>query len=396
VSWTTPEQLIAQVEHRWSKGEILGASYSNAPLFPLQLKLRRPTAREVADRFDDVRAWVRTLRSKSIAELGYGYELELKEQVNRVQGANAVPVRVTVPSEHDALRLIGKTAEARRFALLAEETSSRLPALATWVARKPMSLLEHEAVWSQVLAVAEYFRDNPRPGIYLRQLDIEGVDTKFIESRRRLLAELLDLVLLPEDVDTSARGARGFNRRYGLRDAPLMVQFRILDPRITVHDLTHLVIPAADFARLRLPIERVIITENKVSGLAFPSTDRALVIFGLGYGLDRLALSDWLAETAVHYWGDIDTHGFQILDRLRCTIPSVRSFLMDRETLLDHRALWSREPKESRCRAELRHLTGEETALYDDLRRDQLASSVRLEQERLRFASIERAARALG
>lgn len=39
----------------------------------------------------------------------------------------------------------------------------------------------------------------------------------------------------------------------------------------------------------------------------------------------------------VHYWGDLDTHGSAILDRLRAWLPQTRSFLMDRETLLDHR-----------------------------------------------------------
>jgi hypothetical protein len=31
--------------------------------------------------------------------------------------------------------------------------------------------------------VLRWFVANPRPGVYLRQLDIPGVDTKFIEVR---------------------------------------------------------------------------------------------------------------------------------------------------------------------------------------------------------------------
>ena len=34
--------------------------------------------------------------------------------------------------------------------------------------------------------------DDDAPGLYLRELDIEGVDTKFIEQRRKLIGELLD------------------------------------------------------------------------------------------------------------------------------------------------------------------------------------------------------------
>ena len=36
---------------------------------------------------------------------------------------------------------------------------------------------------------------NPRPNIYLRQVDLPGLHTKFIEAHRGVLAELLDLAL---------------------------------------------------------------------------------------------------------------------------------------------------------------------------------------------------------
>ncbi len=43
-----------------------------------------------------------------------------------------------------------------------------------------------------------------------------------------------------------------------------------------------------------------------------------------------LAQADWLARCQVSYWGDIDTHGFAILDQLRTYIPHAHSLLMDR------------------------------------------------------------------
>ena len=30
----------------------------------------------------------------------------------------------------------------------------------------------------------------------------------------------------------------------------------------------------------------------------------------------------WLADCDLHYWGDLDTHGFAMLDRLRSMFPS--------------------------------------------------------------------------
>ncbi|MDE2466482.1 MAG: DUF2220 domain-containing protein [Alphaproteobacteria bacterium] len=117
--------------------------------------------------------------------------------------------------------------------------------------------------------------------------------------------------------------------------------------------------------------------------LAFPPAPRALVVFGAGYGWEPLAHAQWLHRCRLHYWGDIDTHGFAILARLRGYFPHARSMLMDRDTLLAHRTHWSKELEPTRD--ELPDLSPEETALYDDLRFDRFQPGLRLEQERVRF-----------
>ena len=71
------------------------------------------------------------------------------------------------------------------------------------------------------------------------------------------------------------------------------------------------------FARLDPGITRVFITENEINFLAFPRVADSLVIFGAGYGFEMLDAARWLQERTLHYWGDIDTHGFAILDQLR-------------------------------------------------------------------------------
>ena len=248
-------------------------------------------------------------------------------------------------------------------------------------------MVEYADDWERILTVLLWFREHPRCGLYLRQLDIGGVDTKFIEGRKPLLAELLDIVLPAGALDQSA-GLRNFEPRYGLASKPSQVRFRILDPRLAIQGLTDLAVPASEFASLDLPVDRVFITENEINGLAFPSLAGSLVIFGLGYGLDRLSEVRWLHGRALHYWGDIDTYGFHILDRLRALFPSARSFLMDRETLLKHSALWVRKGSYD---AELLRLTSVERVLYDDLRYQRLGERVRLEQERIPYGWVRRA-----
>ncbi|MEN6585629.1 MAG: Wadjet anti-phage system protein JetD domain-containing protein [Sulfuricella sp.] len=70
----------------------------------------------------------------------------------------------------------------------------------------------------------------------------------------------------------------------------------------------------------------------------------------------------WLKNCSIHYWGDIDTHGFGILDQLRGHFDHVASFLMDRATLDAHAAVWGSEDKP--LRVDLHRLTSEERALY--------------------------------
>ena len=49
----------------------------------------------------------------------------------------------------------------------------------------------------------------------------------------------------------------------------------------------------------------------------FPQSPDVLAIFGGGYAIDLLPALPWIANQPLHYWGDLDTHGFAILSRLR-------------------------------------------------------------------------------
>jgi hypothetical protein len=380
--WTTPEDLRHQVQRYWDSGRLLAAGVKGVALFPLELRLRGPDTRELSERFEEVRQWIRELESES------RYRIEWREVNHRLLGRNRVPARIVVPGDREALELIGKTGDAARFRSLAASTLDKLPELAGWLARRPLTALEYAADWDRILTVLRWFREHPRCGLYLRQLDIGGVDTKFIESRKPLLAELLGIVLPPEALDKNA-GLRNFELRYGLASKPSQVRFRILDQRLAMQGLTDLAVPAREFASLDLRVDRVFITENEINGLAFPGLPGSIVIFGLGYGLDRLSEVGWLHDRALHYWGDIDTYGFHILDRLRALFPAAQSLLMDRETLVQHATLWVRESNP--YDEELSRLTPVERELYDDLRFNRLGERVRLEQERIAYGWLRQA-----
>jgi hypothetical protein len=137
--------------------------------------------------------------------------------------------------------------------------------------------------------IVAWLQAHRRPGVYLRQVDISGVHSKFIEAHRGVLAELLDIALPPEAIDASVSGAGQFAARYGFRDKPALIRFRILDPERAllpggpVQDVT---LDAAGFAQLDAPAARVFITENEINFLAFPQMRDSLVVFGKGYGFE--------------------------------------------------------------------------------------------------------------
>ena len=231
--------------------------------------------------------------------------------------------------------------------------------------------------------------DRPRPGIYLRQVDLPGLHTKFIEAHRSVLAELLDLALPADAIDATKTGLNQFAFRYGFLDKPTRIRLRVLDPEIQSvpgPDCPDIALDADSFSRLRLPVRRVFFTENETNFLAFPRAKEAIVIFGAGYGWDALARSRWLNDCMMYYWGDIDTHGFAILDKLRSHFAHVDSFLMDRATLAAHTAVWGIEDKP--LLVDLQKLTPDERALYDDLRDNRIRQRLRLEQEHVGFGWV--------
>jgi hypothetical protein len=218
---------------------------------------------------------------------------------------------------------------------------------------------------------------------------VPGVDTKFVQRHQGILAELLDLQLPAHRIDP-AHPRSEFVARYRLRGRPTYLRLRTLDPDLPLAgQYTELTVRAAELADHPPPHHTVYIVENEITYLALPAVPDAIAVLGGGYAVSTLAALHWLAHRRLIYWGDIDTHGFAILERLRRHFPHADSLLMDRATLLAHESQWVVEPKSAIAR--LNGLRPEEADLYRDLVEDSLGASVRLEQERISYAMIERA-----
>lgn len=387
--WSTPLTLRARLQQWWDSGRLLAERVRGIDSYPLELPLRVPSVSELGAQFDAARSWIRQLEAGSRAATGYGYDIVMREINHRQLGRNSVPEKVVIPSADDAFRWLGRGADVHRFDQLARITMAAFPPLLDWIARRPLVLLERAGEWERVLACLHWFVQHPRAQLYVRQLDIPGVDSKFIESRKALLAELLDLVLPLDAIVPEASGVRQFELRYGLRAKPATIRFRMLDPLLAIDGLTDMSVPVEQFAALRCAAAQVFVTENEINGLAFPAADRAMVVFGGGYAVERLGEIAWLREREVLYWGDIDTHGFAILDRLRAGLPHVRSLMMDSATLHAHARLWGQEDADKRFTGTLTRLSEPEAALFSELRGDAFGPRVRLEQERIAYGWVQ-------
>lgn len=381
MSWTEPADLRAQVQRLWDRGELLRAAVSAAMEWPVRLSLKTPGAADLSQHFERVRDWVNQLASTPHVRI------EWRDWNHRIQGAQRIPASAWLDALPQALACIGKARQAQQFESLWQQTAAAQPALLAWLSKCPLQALELAERWQRLLAVVAWLQAHPRPGIYLRQVDVPGVDSKFIEAHKAVLTELLDLALPPEAIEHAATGTAQFARRFGFLDKPIRIRFRLLDPQLPslpgCEGLSDITLDAASFAQLALPLERVFITENETNFLAFPPVQRAIVIFGAGYGWEALAGATWLHRCQLHYWGDIDTHGFAILDQLRGYFPQAESLLMDRETLLAHHLHWGQET--SPTQQALSRLSTQEAQVYDALRFDRLQPRLRLEQERVGF-----------
>lgn len=390
MNWTRPADLRAQLQKLWDRGEILSCLLNDKALFPLRLLIKHPTSAEMTDQFTAVRSWIATLRALPHCRV------EMRAFKHRLFGTNTIPSAIWIDTLEDALSLIGKQREVDRFTALAAMTGEQQPELLSWMAKKPLRALELADDWHRLLAIVAWLREHPRPGVYLRQVDIPGIHSKFIERHRGVLSEWLDIILPAEAIDFSASGVNQFARRYGFLEKPLCIRFRMLDqahallPQVYERDVS---LDANSFARLNPRVSRVFITENEINFLAFPDVKNSLILFGAGYGFEMLRQAAWLQHCRIHYWGDIDTHGFAMLDQLRSQFTHVESFLMDRATLLAFEMYWGTETKPTL--RNLSRLTPEERALYDDLRDNRLGKHVRLEQERIGFDWVTTALNAL-
>lgn len=378
-----PEE-IRRAAHR-AYPRYLSSLIDGSNIFPLNVPFRRVKPGEAAARYTSLRQELAALRSASDEAGRPSYRVEWVRRSDRVAGTQMSPNRIYFPDASSFLFFLQKKAEAERFTTDCGAILAAFPVLRSWADRHPDRIVSNAENWRKILEVLRWFVAHPRPGVFLREVPAVE-DTKFIESNKRILRELLDLVLPPDAVTADASG---FEERYGLRRIEQTIRLRLLDKRIAdsrFSGMTDLSIPVGELKKLDFPeLHTLIVVENKASFstlellLTLPELQGTAGIFGSGFAAHALGDCLWMANRRILYWGDIDTHGFRILAGLREAFPRVEPFLMDEDTFTRFADARSDAPMD--LAAAPHGLTEGEAALFQRLAG--LSARNRLEQERV-------------
>ena len=374
VGWTKPTDIAAKVRRRWNDGSLLSGYANRCAFDPIEVSIRGPKPSQVGDDLGAVKDWVTALDNGRADDRQYG--LHWQSIGGRQIGRNRLPVRAVVSSYEQAWELLGVAAAVRRFDGLLTLVQQH-PQVQRWVVNHPLRALEFDSEMPRLLSAFEWLDSHRYSGRYLRQISAPGVDTKFAERHRTILAKMLEVPA------TSA----GFLAGLGLRAKPGLVRLRPALSLGLLNPLSELAARPEELAQLTIGPRVAVIVENEISYLSVEVPDNGVVLWGKGFEVANVGRLRWLDNADVQYWGDIDTHGFAILDRLRASLPQARSVLMDRETLLAHRDRWGSEDRPAR--STLTRLTPAEHDLYVELVEDGLGERVRLEQERIDWRWVE-------
>ena len=350
-------------------------------LFPYRIGLKKVSERGIKNNFNTIRKEAESLFHSRLP-------CETKSFRFASIGEQTLPVAVLFESREHLLAVIEKEKAFIRFRERYGMILADFPTLKPLLSHKPLLVEHYDEEWGRLLAVCRFFVNHPAPALYIRELSIEGVDTKFIERHKKVIDLLLMQLLNPEEYDAeiSTFSGYGFERKYGLNYPKPLIRFRILDPILKIAGLDDVSLPLDQFSRLELPAERIFVVENKVSFLSFPPLPKSIVIFGSGYSVGYLKEATWLQNKKLIYWGDIDSHGFSILSQFRTAFSDVVSFLMERKTAVRFEHLAVKEPEGKTFEGEAGFLTDEERNLLEEIR----SKGYRLEQERIPFDYVVR------
>lgn len=314
-----------------------------------------------------------------------GLRLRLRDVDWRELGIGQVPSHVIVLTHAALFALMPDGREAwreqqRALTRLADLTRSGREALARALLEEGRAVFDvGDEDFERLVAVVLWLSGHCPADCYIRQIPVEGVDTKWLEANRSLTARLLS------GVTARSIGASELLSLWRLRVPPTLIRLRhahTLVPGLPPDELVALPVSVLQ----RACFERVCVVENLQTGLCLQVPSEVPIVCGMGTAVKALGQVQGMRSARIFYAGDLDQHGLHILAQLRGMCRCVSSVLMDVQTLTRYASLAVTDPT-ARLEPPAEGLTHDELALYERLD----AQRLRLEQERLPLALVNRA-----
>jgi len=374
------KEINKKVEKFYTSGRVFKAYINNEDLLPIEIKLPKITQKELQKSFVSIQDRVKRLKET-------GLPLVYKEFCFKTIGSQKLPTLISFANLDEYLSYIGKKSEYDKFVKLYGDLTACYPTLKSLIYDKPFLILEYGDRWQMILKVLDFFVQDRQMGCYIRELSIEGVDTKFIENHKKVLDVLLSNIL--ENKPLNSISNFFFEKKYHLKYPQPQIRYRILDKDLYIQGLSDLEVVIDEFKKLNIGCKKVFIIENKITFLSFFDIKRSIAIFGSGYKLSGLKDVAWLRDKEIFYWSDIDEDGFAMLSQIRGYFPQTKSIFMDSKTIEKYKNLAVSHNNQQNYK-ELPNLTKEEQVVYMRLQNDFYGKNFRLEQERIPFNYIHK------
>ena len=254
----SPDEIRKKALTHWNSQRFLRADLRGETIFPLFIRFKKVSSRQMLEDFPGVRRWITRLKDHAGKKRGGGYHIIFREINHRTLGVQAVPDKIAIQSREAFLGLIGRQGEYDTIIQGCRKLLAAQPGLEPLVMESPLLVLKYAPVLPGLLKVCRHFQTHPRPNRYIRELDIPGVDTKFIETHKAILTKMLDLILPGHAIRTMEprTGKNAFERRYYLKYDQPLIRFRLLDRSIaaTPH-LGDISTPLDQFAACPFPVK---------------------------------------------------------------------------------------------------------------------------------------------
>ena len=331
----SPAEIKTKVEHK--KNEYLKAKIQGIPFFPLSLRADKGS---IHDDFQMRERALATLFDQSKAKKGKGYIVETETRESRTMGRQTAVSNLLIETEGDFLYLLGAEKEGPLFSRNLELLKATFPeeACIPWLLAKKSEVFSrwegNDGQW--FCQIARFLVDNPNSGLFARELPVEA-PTKFLETNLALIKSLVAALrpLAEGDDDITCLGLRKKESLVKIRSNR---PFEVHLGKAACGQTPTIILTPESLRTFHVAAKRIFIVENETMFFTFPLEREDLCLYVGGYALLACKETEVLRNAEIFYFGDLDAHGFAILDKCRRLYPQTKSFCMDLEILEDHRA----------------------------------------------------------